>query len=147
MASLKDTVTLTPKFTDADLAATYKVLAKEAVKKQLQVFQYMGETFINAARRSGTYTDRTGNLRSSIGYVILIDGAIWAQAFDSATNSYNQQLTAELSIQLNKGIVLICMAGMGYAAAVESKGYDVITGSTPSDAAVKQLLKKVCSQY
>lgn len=147
MAGLKNTVTLTPKFTDAELAATYQVLAKDAVNKQLQVFQFMGETFINAARRAGTYTDRTGNLRSSVGYVILIDGKVWNQVYSSQVSEYNQQLTAELSVKFNKGIVLICMAGMGYAAAVESKGYDVITGSTPSDAAVKQLLKKVCSQY
>ena len=42
----------------------------------LQTFQFVGEHFVNNARLSGNYTDRTGNLRSSIGYVILLNGEV-----------------------------------------------------------------------
>jgi len=35
----------------------------------------------------------------------------------------------ELASKVKRGYVIICVAGMRYAAAVESKGFDVITGS------------------
>ena len=37
---------------------------------------YIGETVLNRARSTNSYKDRTGNLRSSIGYVITVDGRI-----------------------------------------------------------------------
>ena len=36
----------------------------------------IGEKVVNEAREKGSYTDRTGNLRSSTGYVIVVDGKI-----------------------------------------------------------------------
>lgn len=36
----------------------------------------IGEKVVNEARERGSYTDRTGNLRSSTGYVIVVDGKI-----------------------------------------------------------------------
>ena len=38
--------------------------------------QYVGERCLNAARETNSYKDQTGNLRSSIAYVIASDGKI-----------------------------------------------------------------------
>ena len=45
-----------------------------------------------------------------------------------------------MALDYPKGMVLIGVAGMGYAAAVESRGYDVITGSAPNSNDIKDLL-------
>ena len=37
---------------------------------------YVGERCLNEARSTNSYKDQTGNLRSSIGYVIVKDGTI-----------------------------------------------------------------------
>lgn len=37
---------------------------------------YVGERCLNEARSTNSYKDQTGNLRSSIGYVIVKDGKI-----------------------------------------------------------------------
>ena len=42
----------------------------------LVFLQAGGEKFIEVARRSGSYKDQTGNLRSSIGYIIAKDGEV-----------------------------------------------------------------------
>ena len=40
------------------------------------------------------------------------------------------KIVTELAHRYPKGMILVIVAGMEYAAAVESKGYDVITGSS-----------------
>ena len=42
-------------------------------------FGQIGEEAVKTARDSGRYNDITGNLRSSIGYVILYDGKVMSQ--------------------------------------------------------------------
>lgn len=114
-----------------------------AENKMLQGLQYEGELFLNKARQTGNYTDRTGNLRASIGYVILKDGKQVFSAFPGGKEdgvSKAVQTANEVSGQFPKGYVLIGVAGMNYAAAVESLGYDVITGSAPRDKDIKDLL-------
>lgn len=97
---------------------------------------FIGETFLNNARAAGTYNDVTGNLRSSIGYVILKNGkTVAGSAFDIVKNGNDGQAKGkkylkELIAQFNNGYVLIVIAGMDYAAAVESKGKDVLTASS-----------------
>lgn len=117
-------------------------------KKSLEALQYEGNEFVTKARKTGNYDDQTGNLRSSIGYVILKDGKVIDQDFRLAGEGSDREtgraeameLVNGLSANFNKGLVLIGVAGMGYAAAVESLGYDVITGSAPNSNDVKDLL-------
>ena len=42
----------------------------------LRNLAYIGEMCLNRARQTDSYKDQTGNLRSSIGYVISFDGRI-----------------------------------------------------------------------
>ncbi len=106
-------------------------------EKTLEVMRYEGEAFVNRARENQTYLDQTGNLRSSIGYIIVHNGIIVDQNFklskegdDRATGKAEAMGYAiELAKQYPIGWVLVGFAGMNYAAAVESRGYDVITDS------------------
>jgi hypothetical protein len=65
---------------------------------------------------------------------------------DAATQS--DKAVKDIGSQYPTGLVLICVAGMDYAAAVESLGYDVITSSA-ENAAIKirkqlaELVKKI----
>lgn len=108
----------------------------------IQRFQYAGERFVINARTKtasdGGFNDITGNLRSSIGYIILKDGKVITSNFTEAGVGTDQitgvttgeAIAEEVGAEYPKGYVLIAVAGMGYAAAVESKGKDVITGSS-----------------
>lgn len=143
---------LTPMWNDNDIDNFIDYGIQSELMKAVSVFQYAGEEFVNEARKSGNYTDRTGNLRSSIGYVIGVDGKIVEEDFKEAEKgsdkstgvSEGRKLARELlqKPEYQSGIVLIGVAGMDYAVAVESKKYDVITGSAPKAEKVKKELLK-----
>ncbi|MBC8984770.1 hypothetical protein H9X96_03165 [Pedobacter sp. N36a] len=98
---------------------------------------FIGETFVNNARLKNTYMDQSGALRSSIGYVVLKNGVKrLGSDFVKVKNgeegvAAGKKLIKELLQAHPTGYVLIVVAGMNYAAAVESKGKDVLTGSIP----------------
>ena len=111
--------------------------------KVLNVLKYAGEKAVAYARTLDTYTDRTGNLRSSIGYVIYKNGQLAAQSsfeqgysnVQSGDISYNGgeigfALAQKVAQQETAPFVLVVVAGMNYAAAVERRGYDVIEGAS-----------------
>lgn len=136
------------------LAVTVKDRLEKAIIMRMQM---IGERFISNGRIRGNYTDRTGNLRSSIGYVILknglqMDGSDWILIRPGAHEGIKagQELLAEMARRFPTGLVLILVAGMKYAAAVESKGFEVITNSaTEADQefkkAIERIIKKVSS--
>jgi len=139
-------------FTTAMIQKTIDKFVSDKMLKVYRTLMYIGEEFVNNARLKdksmGGFGDITGNLRSSIGYAILHDGIIKkvnligkAEGKDRA-----KELIAELSKKYNKGFVLIGFAGMEYAAAVESKGYDVITGSTPSVLSFHREMRDLLSE-
>lgn len=119
-----------------------------AEQKSIESMQYLGEEFVNNARAIDTYDDQTGNLRSSIGYIILKDGEVIDENFRLSNKGTDRnsgmekakEYIQEIAAQNSKGLVLIGVAGMNYAAAVESLGYDVITGSAPNANDIKDLL-------
>lgn len=142
---------LFPLFTAANIRKQLDDKRKEFEKKTLEALQYLGEEFVNKAREFGEYTDRTGNLRSSVGYVILKDGEMIDSNFELSAKGTEKQtglqrgmeFAEELAILYGTGYVLIGVAGMQYAAAVESKGYDVITNSAPSDKDVSEFFGEI----
>ncbi len=141
---------LTPLFNLNLIRASLKEKFEEYDRKTLEALQYAGEEFVNKARLVRTYFDDTGNLRSSIGYVILKDGKVIYQNFRKAADSTDGELGVlegmnlanDLAKEHPHGFVLIGLAGMNYAAAVESRGYDVITGSDPSGE-LKSILNEI----
>lgn len=59
-----------PQFTTSQIEQQIINFAANHERKFIQSLSYIGEEFVNRARMINTYEDQTGNLRSSIGYVI-----------------------------------------------------------------------------
>lgn len=110
---------------------------------------YVGEQCLNAARSTNSYKDQTGNLRSSVGYVIARDGTI-IQASDFKTVKQGREgskdgaaFARQLVSEFPQGFVLIVVAGMNYAAYVSAKGYDVLDSA---ELLAEQLVPKMMTQ-
>lgn len=147
-------VTATPKFTVDQLAKMISVKFEKAETIILAYLQRVGEQFVKDARINGGYTDRTSNLRNSIGYIILKNGEQLFSNFErvkpiSGETDKDGLIEARnyaegLIPNFPNGLVLIVVAGMDYAAAVESKGYDVLTASSKiAKQTLKQAIKTV----
>ena len=113
-------------------------------------FSYIGERVLNAARSTDSYKDQTGNLRSSIGYVVVVDGRVAdISSFAVVKNGQEGSKTGadyarKLARKYPKGIVLIVCAGMNYAAYVSAKGYDVVdSAELLADRLVPQMLRQL----
>ncbi len=123
---------------------------EEAVKRQkaaiMMRLRAIGEQCVNVARslpspnaaafpdpgnippHQPNYMDWTGNLRSSIGYVVVDDGSIKAEGFPGTGEGADKarELASKVAAAHPTGIVLIVVAGMSYAKYVSDKGYDVL---------------------
>ena len=137
---------LIPGFSQGDLDGRIDRFTVSIEQRIIWTLAMVGENFVNDARSIRTYKDQTGNLRSSIGYIIARDGNIIQENIEGKAEGRSQakKIADEVLKENRKGFVLIVIAGMEYAAAVESKGYDVITGSVP---AAKALLKLKIKEY
>lgn len=144
---------LTPMFNSRDLNRFYDRFGDDADEKILEVLNYLGESFVSDARESGNYTDRTGNLRSSIGYAVVKDGHILSEDFQASergsdkSTGVNQarRLVKTLAGEHSTGWVLIGVAGMDYAVSVENiNGRDVISSSAKeTELLMKYLIKRI----
>ena len=122
--------------------------AKEAA---ITALNYVGLECVKEARQNGKYTDRTGNLRSSIGYAILEDGKpIQKSGFErvkataAEAPGQSEALITRLAATYNTGLVLVVVVGMDYAAYVEARGYNVLNSAeTLAKTLVPQMLKQL----
>lgn len=80
------------------------------------------------------YHDQTGNLTSSIGYIIMLDGDIVDEyGFNAALSTGEQGViegrayAQQVSIDYPKGFAVVVVAGMDYAAYVERRGLGGMT--------------------
>lgn len=116
-----------------------KAMAEEKARVErviIRNLQNVGENALTLARDSGDYTDRTGNLRSSVGYLVAKNGKVKEYGgFDANNNSgsdgeegANEGESYAISMlqKFSKGYVLIVVAGMNYAEHVEKRQYDVL---------------------
>lgn len=142
---------LIPRFNANDIKKML-VANKEKIEAAIILnLKFVGETFVRNARSTTTYKDRTGNLRSSIGYLILKDGEQLYSSFPgeiAAGQKKGKQVALDAAATFHSGLVLIVVAGMEYAAAVESKNFDVLTSSSITAAndlttALGRLTKKI----
>lgn len=112
---------------DAALTAT----ALEVVKDARNLPQ---PTFATEADRrkphTPNYADKTGNLRASIGFAVYNHGQRVGCNFSGGGDGQQkaEALCEEVAGDYPDKIVCVIVAGESYAAYVESKGYDVITG-------------------
>ncbi|SEV88907.1 hypothetical protein SAMN05428988_0156 [Chitinophaga sp. YR573] len=154
-------IKIKPKFTAAQIEKLLNGKLDLISKAYFERLQYIGENFVKNARENATFTDRTGNLRNSIGYIILKDGKQLISNFRKTTSGdgetkiegkggfqIGQEKAQEIGEKFPKGFVLICVAGMNYAAAVESLGFDVIASSSiiakdELKKAIESIFKKI----
>ena len=140
---------------------------RRGVGKIIEAYIYrlsaIGEEVVNHARslpsppqkmagkpHKPNYIDWTSNLRSSIGYVISVDGRMYGQGGFEPEKGGEQgaeQGTAfakQLVRHFPKGICLIVVAGMEYASYVSAKGYDVLDSSELlAEQLVPKMLRKL----
>ena len=90
---------------------------------------------VRNARGLNTYKDRSGLLRSSIGFVIYDHGKKVAENFEAINGEKSSEGTTvgksvaeQAAASWTNCIVSVVVAGADYALYVESKGYDVISG-------------------
>lgn len=82
------------------------------------------------------YADDTGALTSSVGFMVLQDGKVVTSNFEGTGKkaavgmATGKAAAMEIAAKFTSGLTLVVVAGMQYAAAVESMGYDVLTGSS-----------------
>lgn len=127
---------------------------KERMNRLKQAIIYnlcaIGEKVRNEAIESGSYKDRTKNLRSSVGYVVVVDGKV-QKIGDFGKSDGNKEgkdtgknYALSLVKEYPKGITLIVVAGMKYAAYVSAKGYNVLESSELlADQLVPDMLKQL----
>lgn len=125
-----------------------KDIANELIKQ----LTFIGEECIKIARDNGSYGDVTGNLRSSIGYVVLYDGkpVVYGASKQYQGKKGNgeagppaaEALLQKLQAKFPWGIVLIVCAGMNYAAYVEAVHHkDVLTSAElKAESLMKELI-------
>lgn len=130
-----------PVHTNAGVHVRFVEFAKRIHKAMITVLQYIGEECVRQARENGNYTDHTGNLRNSIGYVLLSDGNIISSNFEERVQSKvvdkanglgvleGKNLADKLAKDFTKGYALIVVAGMNYAYYVETLNKDVLDGA------------------
>jgi len=126
------------RFTDSGISKFIANKIEKINKAIIDSLKQIGKTAVKNAIQSGDYRDITGNLRSSIGCIILRDSQVIFDYFPKAGKGTEgekglragRQLAQELIADFPKGIVLIVVVGENYAAAVENKGKNVLTGSS-----------------
>lgn len=136
---------LVARFTSKDILTALENDKKKIETAMLNAMALTGETWakeakdgvdISGAFPKGDYTDRTGNLRSSIGYEVLNNGQIVQMGFSGNAEGIAAGQAAVDSVP-KSGYQLIGAAGMEYASYVEDMGYNVITSQV--DSAFKKL--------
>lgn len=144
-----------PNFTAADIRARMSRMLELRKKALIGQLFYIGEECLTQARSGHIYKNQTGNLCSSIGYCILVDGSIvhegeWKNVSGGkgdGTEGKKQGVAFlhELaSKQTSKGIVFLMVAGMPYAQYVEAMSLDVLdTSEQMAQRKIKDMLNRL----
>lgn len=120
---------LIPLFNENEISEGLDDNIEDIEEKTVKVFQFVGEGFVNDCKALRTYNDVTGNLRASLGYTIAVDSKV-KQVYNPGDKPKGKSKADSLGRRLakGKGVVLVGVAGMEYAADVEARGKDVLTG-------------------
>lgn len=132
--------------TEREISQAVKERLERMIRARIYALQVVGEKVVNEARLHHSYTDQTGNLTSSIGYVIVRDGVIvnssrfevFRQGEEGAKQG--RAFAEQLAGMYFKGLVLIVVAGKEYAKYVSARGYNVLDSA---ELLAKQLLAQI----
>lgn len=144
-----------PNFTKDDVRKRFDAFLNEIEKKQIVRLQRLGEMCLVEARTNKGYMIQTGALLSSTGYEVFVDGVAIHSQFDAASGAESNaaemgiksgQSIAETIGKGTKGIALVVVAGMNYAAYVEAKGYNVLSSAEHlAERELPRMLEKLIS--
>ena len=144
-----------PNFTKDDVSKRFDAFLNEIEKKQIARLQRLGEMCLVEARTNKGYMMQTGALLSSTGYEVFVDGVAIHSQFDAASGAESNaaetgiksgQNIAETIGKGTKGIALVVVAGMNYAAYVEAKGYNVLSSAEHlAERELPRMLEKLIS--
>jgi len=144
-----------PNFTAADIRNRMNQEIERRKQGIVAQLFYIGEECLTQARSGHKYLNQTGNLCSSIGYCILVDGNIvkegeWKNVSGGkgdGTEGKKQGVAFlhELADkQTSKGIVFLMVAGMPYAQYVEAMSLDVLdTSEQMAQRKIKEMLDRL----
>lgn len=142
-------------FTKDDVRKRFDAFLNEIEKKQIARLQRLGEMCLVEARTNKGYMMQTGALLSSTGYEVFVDGVAIHSQFDAASGAESNaaemgiksgQSIAETIGKGTKGIALVVVAGMNYAAYVEAKGYNVLSSAEHlAERELPRMLEKLIS--
>lgn len=123
----------------------FELEAAEYNRKAVTFLAKIGEECVKHARENGKYTDRTANLRNSIGYIVIQHGQTVIDSFSGAfAAKLDPQGKADAEMAHQRGLAyanevgatlgskatfLVVVAGMEYAKYVEAKGYNVLNAT------------------
>lgn len=117
-----------------------------------RTLSYIGEQVVREARLRGSYTDRTGNLRSSTGYVLAYRGEViaasaFAETHPTATEggAKGKSLAETIARRDSRdGYCLVVAAGETYATHLMRRGYDVLqSAETEADRLTALMLRRL----
>lgn len=144
-----------PNFTKDDVRKRFDAFLNEIEKKQIARLQRLGEMCLVEARTNKGYMMQTGALLSSTGYEVFVDGVAIHSQFDAASGAESNaaemgiksgQSIAETIGKGTKGIALVVVAGMNYAAYVEAKGCNVLLSAEHlAERELPRMLEKLIS--
>ncbi|UWG10339.1 MAG: putative tail-component [Bacteriophage sp.] len=144
-----------PNFTKDDVRKRFDAFLNEIEKKQIARLQRLGEMCLVEARTNKGYMMQTGALLSSTGCEVFVDGVAIHSQFDAASGAESNaaemgiksgQSIAETIGKGTKGIALVVVAGMNYAAYVEAKGYNVLSSAEHlAERELPRMLEKLIS--
>lgn len=126
-----------PRFTPADVRQRMTRFLEAIERAQIKRLQYLGEMCVKHAREvpaTTGFTDQTGNLRSSIGYMVFKNGIAVNESYAPVKEGSEgvikgKTLAKRIGSKYTEGIALVVTAGMNYAVHLESKGRDVLTSA------------------
>lgn len=131
----------------------FKIELERAHQLTIRALMFLGEKCVIEARdRSpeASWNDQSGNLRSSIGYVVVYNGKIVDVSGFSPVGGgsdgsiQGEALAKRLAQNYQRGYALIVVAGMNYAAYVEAMKNKVVLAS--AELMAKQALPSIIKQ-
>lgn len=139
---------IVPRFKQEDIKRRFDKFLAVIEKQQIQTLQYLGEMCVTKAKELPPeigFKDQTGNLRSSIGYMVFKDGVAIHEGFQGSSEGTTEgkMLAQKVGAKYKHGIALVVTAGMNYAVRLESKKRDVLTSA---ELLAKQELPKMIAE-
>lgn len=129
---------IVPRFKMGEINNYINNVLDAKIQNVIRIMRVVGEDAVNEARsyaKERDWRDVTGNLRSSIGYVITLNGRVVGENFarvqgNQPTLKDGKKIGRDLAIDISKALpelAIVVVAGMNYAVAVESRGKNVLT--------------------